>query len=169
MGENKKMKVFIQNKVMSLGGSSKVKNEQGEDIFFVKGRVFSLSHVKWVRDMQKNKLFKVRDSIGTFIHKSKAFIYDENKTKIATVKRAFGSASKFDIQSYDGEISIRFTTYYLASVIKNGQEIGKIDRSTQNFAKQFFFGADSFCIEAEEAEIPFLIALVIAMDNLTDA
>ena len=162
------MKVFIQNKSISLGGSSKVKNEQGEDIYFVKGRAFSISHVKWVRDMQRNKLFKVRDSIGTFTRKSKAFIYDESKTKIATIKRAFGSVSKFEIQSYDGDIRINFTTPYIASVIKNGREIGKIDRTPQNLAKQFFFGADSFCVESDDADMPFLIALVIAMDNLTD-
>ncbi len=41
------MKVIIKNKFFSLGGSSSVKNENGEDVFFVKGKVLSPTHVKW--------------------------------------------------------------------------------------------------------------------------
>lgn len=65
-------------------------------------------------------------------------------------------------------MSIEFNSYTLATITKNGQEAGKIDRPPQNFAKQFFFNADSFCLEADEANIPFLVAVVIAIDNLTD-
>lgn len=49
------MKVFIQNKTISLGGHSTVKNENGDDIYFVKGRFMSLSRVKHIRDMKRNK------------------------------------------------------------------------------------------------------------------
>lgn len=40
------MRVIIKNKFFSVGGSSSVKDENGQDVFFVKGRALSPTHVK---------------------------------------------------------------------------------------------------------------------------
>ena len=40
------MEVIIKNKFFSLGGSSSVKDANGQDAFFVKGRFLSPTHVK---------------------------------------------------------------------------------------------------------------------------
>ena len=163
------MKVFIANKFVSFGGDSTVKNENGENIYFVNGKFLSPLHVKWVCDMQKNKLYKVRKEFKWNAHDHKAFIYDESKTKIATVKRIRFSSKKFVVEGYRDEISIEFTNRSMATITRNGKVIGRIDRTYEHVVRQFLFSKDSFCLEAEdEKDIPFLIALVIALDILTD-
>lgn len=155
------MKVFIKNKFFSLGGSSSVKNENNEPVFYVKGRFLSPTRVKWILDKDKHKLFKVRNKwFNYFSHK--AFVYDADKTKLACVKHPFMSGKKFIVQGYKDEILINGDFFSLKSTItKNGKPVGTIDR-------QITLVNDAFCLEAEEEELPFLVALVIAIDNIYD-
>lgn len=155
------MKVYIKNKFVSLGGSSTVKNENGDDVFFVKGKIMSPTHVKHVCDASGKKLYKVRNKwFNYFVYR--AYVYDENKTKIARVKHPLFSGKKFVIEGYKDEILIHGDFFSPHSTItRNGKEIGTITR-------QFDLLVDSFCLEADESEMPFLIALVIAIDNILD-
>ena len=156
------MKVYIKNKFWSLGGGSSVLNENKEPVFLVKGRVFSITRVKYVCDMQGNRLFKIRNKwFNWFIHK--AFIYDNNKTKIATVKdKWFNVKQEYFIMGYKDEIKVEGKFFSLGcQILRNGEVIGSIRR-------KIAFINDAFELEANEEDIPFLIALVIAIDNITD-
>lgn len=154
------MKVIIKNKFFSLGGSSSVKNENGEDVFFVKGRFLSPTHVKWVCDKNKKKLFKVRNKWFNFINE-RVYVY-EGKTKVAKVKHPMFSGKKFVVEGYKDEILINGDFFGTQSTItKNGKSVGTIN-------SEFAVVNDTFALEAEEADMPFMIALVIAIDNIID-
>lgn len=154
------MKVIIKNKFFSLGGSSSVKDENGKNVFYVKGRFLSPTHVKWVCDQNKHKLFKVRNKWFNFINE-RAYIY-EGRTKVARVKHPLFGGKKFIVEGYQDEILIDGDFFSLKSTImRNGKPIGTIDR-------QITIVNDAFALEADEAEMPFLIALVIAIDNIMD-
>lgn len=156
------MKVYIKNKFWSIGGSSSVVNENNEQVFKVKGRAFSPTHVKYVLDKEGNKLYKIRNKfINWFEHK--AFIYDKDKRKIATVKDKFVNVNQeFFITGYSDEIKIQGKFFGLTSqILKNGNIIGTIKR-------EITIVNDAFELEANEEDIPFLIAIVIAIDNITD-
>ena len=63
---------------------------------------------------------------------------------------------------YKDEIKIQGKFFGLSSqILRNGGVIGTIRR-------QITFINDAFELEANEEDIPFLIALVIAIDNITD-
>ena len=112
--------------------------------------------------MQGNKLFKIRNKwFNFFVHK--AYIYDENKKKIATVKdKLFNVNQEYFVMGYKDEIKIQGKFFGLTTqILKNGEVIGTIRR-------QITFVNDAFELEANEEDIPFLIALVIAIDNITD-
>lgn len=154
------MKVIIKNKFFTLGGSSSVKDENGQDAFFVKGRVLSPTKVKWVCDKDKNKLYKVRNKWFNFFN-YRAYVY-EGKTKIAKVKHPLFSGKKFVVEGYKDEILIDGDFFSLKStIIRNGKPIGTINR-------KLTVVNDAFSLEGEEADMPFLIALVIAIDNIYD-
>ncbi len=154
------MKVVIKNKFFSLGGSSSVKNENGEDVFFVKGRFLSPTHVKWVCDKEKHKLYKVRNKWFNFINE-RAYVY-EGKTKVAKVKHPLFSGKKFVVEGYKEEILINGDFFSAQSTItRNGKPVGTINR-------EFAVVNDTFTLEAEEKDMPFMIALVIAIDNILD-
>lgn len=156
------MKVYIKNKFWSWGGGSSVVDENKEEVFNVKGRAFSITRVKYVCDKEGNRLFKIRNKwFNWFVHK--AFIYDANKTKIATVKdKWLNLKQEYFVLGYKDEIKIQGNFFGLTTqILKNGEVVGTIRR-------QITFITDAFELEANEEDIPFLVALVIAIDNITD-
>ena len=156
------MKVYIKNKIFSFGGGSSVVNENKEPVYNVKGRVFSVTKVKYVCDLEGKRLFKIRNKwFNFFVHK--AYIYDENNKEIATVKdKWFNIKGEYFVLGYKDEIKIQGKFFGLTSqILKNGEVVGTIRR-------QVTIIADSFELEASEEDMPFLVALVIAIDNITD-
>ena len=156
------MKVYIKNKFWSIGGGSSVVNENKQPVYQVKGRPFSITRVKYVCDKDGKRLYKIRNKwINWFIHK--AYIYDSNKTKIATVKdKWFNVKQEYFIMGYKDEIKVEGKFFGLScQILRNGEVIGKITRKITIIY-------DAFELEANEEDIPFLIALVIAIDNITD-
>lgn len=155
------MKVYIKNKV-SFGGDSAVVDENQNQIFHVKGKVVSATRVKYLCDNAGNRLYKIRNKwINLFVHK--AFIYDAEDKKIATVKdKWLNLKGDLIVKGCDGEIKIngKFMGPTL-EIIRNGEVIGVIRRQIAIFV-------DSFELEANPEDLPFLVALVIAMDNITD-
>lgn len=156
------MQVFIKNKLFSLGGSSQVFDANKQPVYNIKGSIFSWTRKKKIYDMQGNILFKLRNKFfNWFVHK--VYIYDATGKKIAIVKDKFFNPHKeyfvdglnCDIRT-DGEFWSLSTTIY-----KDNVAIGRIDR-------QITLIADCFCLEANEQDIPFLIALVTAIDNICD-
>lgn len=156
------MKVYIKNKFWSIGGSSSVVGENRADVFKVKGRALSVTRVKYVCDAEGKKLFKVRNKwFNWFVHK--AYIYDADGNIIAKVKdKWFNVNQEYFVLGYKDEIKIQGKFFGLSSqILRNGGVIGTIRR-------QITFINDAFELEANEEDIPFLIALVIAIDNITD-
>ncbi len=147
---------------MSLGDSSTVVDENKNPLFKVKGKIFSITRKKKIKDMSGKTLYTVRNKwLNFFSHK--AFIYDENKVKIATVKDKWINVKKeYFIEGMGDEIKIEGKFFSLTcQILKNGETIGTIRRKLDMWV-------DSFELEANEKDIPFLIALVIAIDNITD-
>lgn len=154
------MKLFIKNKFASLKGSSKVTNENNDEIFKVKGKFFSISRKKKIYDMQGNLLFIVKNKIFNWF-KHSSYIINSSGQKLAKVTNRFWGGG-FDVLGYTDEISIEGYTLSGFTIIKNGQTIGTV---TCNF----FSLVDNFEVIVQDNEEPaFLVALIIAMDNIKD-
>ena len=158
------MKLFIKNKLVSLGGSSFVTDEAGNKVFKVKGKFFTITHKKKIYDKNGNFRYMVRNKFWNFFSKS-CFIYDDSKQKIAKLTRGdFDVKNKYVLKGFEDEILIQGNFASLNMEIqKNGQVIGKISR-------EFTIVRDSFTLEIfDDTEDAFLVALVIAIDNITDS
>ena len=156
------MKLYVKNKLISVGGSSDVLNENQEPHFKVVGKVFSPTKKKVITDLEGNALFTVRNKFWRFFVKS-AFVYDANGEKIAKVKKKFWSfRNRFFVEGYKDEIAVEgeFFNRHMP-VLKNGEKIGTISR-------EFSLFQDAYCVESDESEIPFLVALTVAIDNIFD-
>lgn len=156
------MKVYIKNRVFSLGQGSSVVDENKNALFDVKGRAISITRKKFIYDANGQLLYSIRNKwINFFVHK--AFIYDASGSKIATVKdKWFNVNQEYFVMGYKDEIKIQGKFFGLTSqILRNGNVIGTVRR-------QITFIADAFELEADERDIPFLIALVVALDNIHD-
>ena len=159
------MIVYIKNKLMSLAGSSSVKDDQGNDVYKVKGKLklFSPTRKKKICDMDGNVLYMVRNKFWHFWMPS-VFIYEQGQ-KIAKVKSKLSWGKRtFIVEGYGADIKIEGQSFIGGGldIIKDGVKVGNIRRN-------FTIIRDSYILEADEKEMPFMVALVIALDNFSDA
>lgn len=156
------MIVTLKNKFFSLAGSSTVKDENGENVFKVKGKLllFSPTRKKKVFNMENQLLYVVRNKwFNWIVHK--AYVFDQNKNKICTVKKLVRVKQKYVLEDCEDEISIEGNIVgWNFKVMKNSEQIGSIQKQIGM--------SDKFKIEASEENIPFIVALVVAIDNIRD-
>lgn len=157
------MKIYVKNKPFSWGGDSEVLDENQQDVYKVKGKLISPTQKKKIYDMQGKLLYVVRNKFWTFFCK-KTMIFDANKKKIATIKKGdFSANADYEIDHISDVMRIEGKFFGSTSkIIKNEQEIATL-------TKDFSIGKDCFTLETDYQDIPFLVALVIGFDNLTDS
>lgn len=156
------MKVYIKNKIISLGGSSEVLNENQEPIFEIKGKWISITKKKKMYDMEGKLLYTIRNKYWTFFC-DKSLVIDAEGERVATIKKGKWSWNlKYEILDTENEMSIDGKFFSRESkIMRNGTPVATISR-------EFSLVKDAFSLEADEKEIPFFTALVIAFDNLRD-
>ena len=157
------MQVSIRNKWVSLRGGSRVKDMNENDVLYVKGKFWTFTRKKFVQDMEGNLLYTVRNKFWTFfVHK--AMVYDKDGNQVAFIRRKFWSVhDHYFIDSKLGQLEIRGNILCFDYHISlDGKEIGHVSRKISL--------RDSFVLDIDDQyELPFFVALVIAIDNITDS
>ena len=161
------MKYIIKNKIISWGAGSTVTDEAGKELYFIKGKVFTLSKMKYVRDMDKNNLYIVRNRFINLLL-PKVFICDKDGKKLMVIKKKklFSLKQNFEVLPLDTEAAPQWSIlgdiigrHY--SIVENGDPIAHV-------RKNFNLIKDSFWLETEDERVPLLLAFVIAIDNYYD-
>ena len=157
------MELNIRNKWISLGGSSTVTDVNDNPVLKVKGKIFTFTRKKFVKDLEGNDIFIVRNKFWFLFHRQ-AFIFTPEKEQIGYVRRKiFSFHDHYDISSKYGEVVLRGNILgYDYHITLNGQEIGHVARKISL--------RDSFVLTLDDdrGDIYFWVALVIAIDNITD-
>ncbi|MCR5309485.1 MAG: LURP-one-related family protein [Bacilli bacterium] len=159
------MELTIKNKFFSLGGSSKVLDENSKDAFIVKGKFFTITAKKFVYDLNGNKLFTIRNKFW-HLFRRKALVYDANKRLVARVIRNFRIRQVYTIEGAQEEIKVvangPIGLGFDMSILMGGREIGHIKRPYVQWTDTFNVTFD----DPQDAAI--LVALVIGIDNIQD-
>ena len=156
------MELAIRNKWISLRGSSVVKDLQERDVLKVQGKFWTFTRKKFVKDLNDNLLYTVRNKFWTLFVK-KAFVLDKDGNQLALIKRKFFSVhDRYFIESSLGQLEITGNILsFDYHIVLNGKEIGHIARRISL--------RDSFVLDIQDdVDIPFFVALVIAIDNIRD-
>ena len=157
------MRLIIKNKMFSLRGSSKILDEEKKPKFLVKGKIFTLTKKKRICDLEGNVLYRVRNKYWHFWFDRYAYIDDAEGNRVAKVKLKFGVRKRFFIEGYQDEISIEGNFWgWNYSILKNGEVIGSLARNINLMVDSFTLNIDS------EEDAAFLVAVVIAVDNIFD-
>ena len=154
--------VSIRNKWISLRGSSTVKDLQEKDVLIVKGKFWTVTRKKFVQDLSGNLLYTVRNKFWRLFAR-KAMVYDKDGNLMAKIRRKiFSFHDRYFIESSLGQLEIRGNILlHDYHIILNGQEVGHIARKISL--------RDSYVLEiADDQELAFFVAFVIAIDNITD-
>ena len=158
------MKIKIINKMVSLGGSSKVLDEQDKPLLKVKGKFFTMTRKKWVRELDGKKLYMVRQKLISPIHHIN-YIFDAEGNRLSEVSSGFLTFSdKASITSSFGPINIeQGGSWGDYDILVKGEKVGSVTR-------QAFSMTNSFLLDIDESKYDwrYFVALVIALDNIRD-
>lgn len=147
---------------MSIGGGSEVLDENGQVIFTVKGKVFSWTKKKKIFDMSGALLYTVRNKFWHFLT-NKVFVINAQGERVATIKKHRWSVSRnYELITPDNDMAIEGKIFSrTSSIMKGGEVLGTI-------VNDITIVNDAFTLEADEKDIAFCTAIVIAFDNMKD-
>lgn len=156
------MQLAIRNKWVSFKGSSVVKDMEERDVLKVEGKFWSFTRKKFIKTLDDELKFMVRNKFWR-LFTYRAFIFDPNNKIVATIRRKiFSFHDRYFIKSDYGDFEIKGNIFQFDyHIFKDGKDIGHVARK--------FSLRDSFVLDIADGEdYYFFVALVIAIDNITD-
>lgn len=156
------MQLSIKNKWISLKGSSVVQDLQGNDVLRVDGKFFTFSRKKFVKDLNDNLYYTVRNKVF-YLFRRKAMVYDKDGNEVARLSRkVFSLHDRYFVDTKLGNMEIVGNIFqFNYKILLDGKEIGHIARNISL--------RDSFVLTIDDSfDYMLFVALVIAIDNITD-
>ncbi|MCQ2792052.1 MAG: hypothetical protein MJ208_00855 [Bacilli bacterium] len=171
------MELVIKNKLMSLTGGSKVLNEKGELVYKVKGswasNTFSKKYKKTVVDLNKKVYYKVCNKRIHGLIKRSALIYDASGNQVAKVTEGDILKGGYEIEGTTEKMDIIGRLIPEAEIKLAGKKIGTISIPGMKKVGPGYVVThvtDQFKVTFDDPEDgPFMVALVVAIDNIIDA
>ena len=158
------IQLAIRNKWISFRGSSVVKDINENDVLKVQGKFWTVTYKKFIQTLDGETKYIVRNKFWK-LFAYKAFVIDpKTEAIVATIRRkVFSLHDRYFIDTKYGQVEITgniLCFYY--HIYLDGKEIGHVARKISL--------RDSFVLTLDDdrGDIYFWVALVIAIDNITD-
>lgn len=152
----------VRQKILSFTEDFVIKNEYDEDVFFVKGKFFSIGHKLKISDVYGNELLYIEQKVLRFL--PEYYIYDNSNTQIAKIKKKFTFFKpQYNIDSIYGSYELN------GNILQHNFEILKNGTICAEISKRWFSLTDTYGVEVSPQEKPeFILALVIIIDMVMD-
>ena len=148
------MRYIMKQKVFWLGDKFAIRNEKGEDAFFVSGEVFSLGHKLSFEDPQGNELLFIKQKLLAWGPTYELYRGEEH---VATIKKEMFTLFQctFDIHiDHQGDLEAQGNlSDHEYSVIRDGEQVAQIS------------SPDTYGVEIADNEDPLLfLASTVVID-----
>ena len=153
------MKYYMKSRFFSLKEDFWIKNEYGEDTFFVDKKFLSLG---LQFDMIKNNeiLYSVREKLLTFL--SNYEIYNSMEVVAKVNQKLTFMRDKIKVDSKYGEFTIQGNLFdYSYRIYKDNMVVAKIE-------KELFAFTDNYQVDINFEDEAFILTLVVIIDNIID-
>ena len=101
------MQLAIRNKWISFRGSSIVRDLSEKDVLKVEGKFWTFTRKKFVKTLDGELKYMVRNKFWR-LFAYRAFVYDDNKKVVATIRRKiFSFHDRYFIKSDYGDFEIK--------------------------------------------------------------
>ncbi len=158
------MRYVMKQKLFSWGDDFTIKNEAGEDVYFVDGRAFSIGNKLSFQDMQRNELAFIRQKLLTW---GPTYEITRNGELAAVVKKHLFTLfrCKFtvdvpgpdDLEAQGNFLDLEYT------FTRAGQTVAEV-------SKRWFSWTDTYGVEVPESEDAVLIlASTVVIDMVCHA
>ena len=158
------IELAIRNKWLSFRGSSVVRDVNENDVLKVQGKFWTVTYKKFIQTLEGETKYIVRNKFWKlFVYR--AFVIDpQSGETVATIRRkVFSLHDRYFVQTKYGEVEIKGNILcFDYHIYLDGKEIGHVARKISL--------RDSFVLTLDDdrGDIYFWVALVIAIDNITD-
>ena len=154
------MKLYIKQKVFSWGDKFTVKDEYGNDKYFVQGEVFSWGKKLHVYDSVGREVAFIKQEVWSFLPRFYVFCGDE---QIAEIKKEFAFLfQRYSIQGLGWEIEGKLMAHDY-EITKNGELIVSI-------SKEWMTWGDSYELSIANPEDEIVaLAVVLSIDCVMEA
>ena len=153
------MKYYMKPKFFAIKEDFWIKNEYGEDTFFVDKKFLSLG---LQFDMIKNNeiLYSVKEKLLTFL--SNYEIYDNMEVVAKVNQKLTFMRDKIKVDSKYGEFTIQGNLFdYSYRIYKDNMVVAKIE-------KELFAFTDNYQVDIDFEDEAFILTLVVIIDNIID-
>ena len=149
------MKLYMKQKVFSLKDRFYIKDEQGNDRYYVEGEFFSIGKKLHLYDMNGNELAYIQQKVLTFL--PRFFVYINGKEVAEIVKEFTFLKPKYSINGLGWNVEGDFWSHEY-SMTNNGRGVASVH-------KAWFSWGDSYEIDINNAGDEVLtLAVVLAID-----
>ena len=153
------MKYYMKSRFFSLKEDFWIKNEYGEDTFFVDKKFLSLG---LQFDMIKNNeiLYSVKEKLLTFL--SNYEIYNSMEVVAKVNQKLTFMRDKIKVDSKYGEFTIQGNLFdYSYRIYQDNIVVAKIE-------KELFAFTDNYKVDIDFEDEAFILTLVVIIDNIID-
>lgn len=153
------MKLYMKQKVFSFRDRFTIKNEYGEDKYYVEGEILSVGKKLRIYDMSGNELAFVRQKLLTFMPK---FTVEINDNQIAEIVKQFTFLKpKYYVDGLGWEVNGDFFSH--------DYDITYNDRIIVSIHKQYMAWGDTFELDIRNDNDEIIaLAVVLAIDAVMD-
>ncbi len=153
------MKYYMKSRFFALKEDFWIKNEYGEDTFFVDKKFLSLG---LQFDMIKNNeiLYSVKEKLLTFL--SNYEIYNNMEVVAKVNQKLTFMKDRVKVESKYGEFTIQGNLFdYSYRIYKDNMVVAKIE-------KELFAFTDNYQVDINFEDEAFILTLVVILDNMID-
>lgn len=149
------MKLYIKQKVFSWKDKFFVKDEFGNDRYYVEGELFSLGKKLHIYDMNGNELAFIHQKVFSFLPRFFVFV---GGIQIAEIVKEFTLfRNKYRIDGLGWEVDGDF--------MDHDYEITHMGRPIVSISKEWFTWGDSYVLDiADNADEVIALSVVLAID-----
>lgn len=153
------MKLYIKQKLISLGDKYDIFDENDNVVYNVTSQLISVRQRKFLRDINGNLLYVIKRKLIDIL--PKYIIEDGNEQEVAILQKKFSLRTSFNISGTSKKYEIRgdFMAWHW-DLIEDGEVMATI-------SKKIIHLADSYYLDIKDDEdAALVVAFVIAIDNL---
>jgi len=154
------MKLYIKEKVFSWGDKFTVKDEYGNDKYFVQGEVLSFGKKLHVYDVAGNEVAFIKQEVWSFL--PRYYVFRGNQ-QIAEIKKEFSFLfPRYSIEGLGWQIEGKFMLHDY-EITQNGRNIVTI-------SKEWMTWGDSYELDIANPEDEIVaLAVVLTIDCVVEA
>lgn len=154
------VRLYIKEKVFTLGDQFSVKDEYGNDKYFVEGEIFTWGKKLHVYDTTGNEVAFIKQELFTFLPCYNVFCGNQQVTQI--IKEFSFLFPRYSIQGLDWDIEGDFTAH-MYNITQNGRPVVSIN-------KEWMTWGDSYELNIENPKDEIIaLAVVLTIDCVTEA